>query len=160
MNMEVQRSPVFSPRMVLNHAGQPCYLVEYDEDQWLKYDKAGQEHCFETWAKKAKPMGAQFVVLRLIPDPLFPSGDKTIPYAARSYPVDQETFNPITVTVTLKAQIHPDTYLNALDGERMKLTAAARVQLGMAALGSKGCSYEIWTRGIDGAPFVIERGRL
>jgi hypothetical protein len=105
-------------------------------------------------------MGAQFVVLRLIPDPLFPSGDKTIPYAARSYPVDQETFNPITVTVTLKAQIHPDTYLNALDGERMKLTAAARVQLGMAALGSKGCSYEIWTRGIDGAPFVIERGRL
>lgn len=158
--MEVQRQPVFSPRMTENSAGQPCYLVEYDEDQWLKYDKAGQDHCFETWAAKAKPMGALFVVLRLIPDPLFPTTDKTVPYIVRSYPVERETFNPISVAVTLKAQIDPDTYLNALDGERMKLTAEARLQLGMAALGTKGCSYEIWSRGVDGAPFVIERGRL
>jgi hypothetical protein len=159
MTEEERRQPVFSPRMTENSAGQPCYLVEYDEDLWNKYDKAGQEHCFETWAKKAKPMGAQFVVLRLIPDALFPSGDKTIPYVARSYPVDQETFNPVTVTVKLSAQIHADTWANALDGERMKLTAAARTQLGMAALGTVGCSYEICTR--EGKELkIIERGRL
>lgn len=157
---EVRRQPVFSPRMTENSAGQPCYLVEYDEDQWLKYDKEGQDFCFEQWSRKAKPMGALFVVLRLIPDALFPSGDKTVPYVVRSYPVDQETFNPITVTTTLKAQIHSDTYLQALDGERMKLVASARTQLGMTALATKGCSYEIWSRGVDGAPFVIERGRL
>lgn len=150
---------MFSPRMTENSAGQPCYLVEYDEDLWSKYDKAGQEHCFETWAKKAKPMGAQFVVLRLIPDALFPSGDRTIPYVARSYPVDHETFNPVTVTVKLSAQIHADTWANALDGERMKLTAAARTQLGMAALGGAGCTYEICTR--EGKELkIIERGRL
>lgn len=160
MNMEVKRQPVFSPRMTENSAGQPCYLVEYDEDQWLKYDKEGQEHCFEAWVRKAKPMGAMFVVLRLIPDPLFPSGEKTMPYIVRSYAVERETFNPITVTVTLKAQIHPDTYLNALDGERMKLKAEARLQLGMHSLATKGASYEIWSRGVDGAPFVMERGRL
>lgn len=157
--MEVKRQPVFSPRMTENSAGQPCYLIEYDEDQWLKYDKEGQEHCFETWAAKAKPMGAEFVVLRLIPDPLFPSGDKTIPYVARSYPVNQETFNPITVSVKLSAMIHPDTWANALDGDRMKLTAAARTQLAMQALGTNGCSYEICTRENKEIK-IIERGRL
>jgi hypothetical protein len=145
---------------VENHAGQPCYLVEYDEDLWNRYDKAGQEHCFETWAKKAKPMGAVFVVLRLVPDPVFPSGDKTIPYVARSYPVEQDTFNPINITVQLKAEIHKDTWANALEGDRMKLKTDARQQLGMHAMGCKGCSYEIFTRAGGGAPYIIERGRL
>jgi hypothetical protein len=159
MNMEVQRSPVFSPRMIENHAGQPCYLVEYDEDQWLKYDKAGQEHCFETWAKKAKPMGAQFVVLKLVPDPVFPSSDKIIPYVFRSYPVELETFNPVTVTVKLTAAIDADTWGHASEGDRYKLKLAARQQLAMHAMASPGCSYEICTR--EGKePRTVEKGRL
>jgi hypothetical protein len=148
-----------SPRIVENHAGQPCYLVEYDEDQWLKYDKEGQEFCFEQWAKKAKPMGAVFVVLRLYPDALFPSTDKTLPYVVRSYAVDQGTFNPVTVTCKLTATLHADTWERALDGERMQLKTAARQQLGMHALASQGCAYEIVAR--EGAELrVIERGKL
>lgn len=159
MSEETERQVAVSPRIVENHAGQPCYLVEYDEDLWNRYDKAGQERCFEIWANKAKPLGAYFVVLKLFPDALFPSGDKSIPYVARSYPVDRETFNPVTVTVKLSAQIHADTWANALDGERMKLTAAARTQLGMVALNTAGCSYEICAR--EGKELkIIERGRL
>lgn len=159
MNMEVQRQPVFSPRITENSAGQPCYLVEYDEDQWLKYDKEGQDFCFEQWARKAKPMGAMFVVLRLVPDALFPSTDKTVPYVARSYPVEQETFDPVTISVKLTASIHADTWANALDGERMKMTGAARTKLAMHALASKGASYEIYTR-VGNELKIIERGKL
>jgi hypothetical protein len=159
MNMEVQRQPVLSPRIVENHAGQPCYLVEYDEDLWNRYDKPGQEHCFQTWAGKAKPMGAVFVVLKLIPDPVFPSGDKTVPYVVRSYPVEQEAFNPVTVTCKLTANIHADTWQHASEGERMKMKLAARQQLGMHALAAPGVSYEICTR--EGKEHrTVEKGRL
>lgn len=159
MNMEVQRPAVVSPRIVENHAGQPCYLVEYDEDQWNKYDKEGQEHCLTTWAGKAKPMGAVFVVLRLIPDALFPSGEKVVPYVARSYPVEQDTFNPVTVACKLTATIHADTWEHASEGDRFKLKTAARQQLAMHAMATPGCAYEICTR--EGKePRTVERGRL
>jgi hypothetical protein len=156
---EVTRPPAVSPRIVENHAGQPCYLVEYNEDLWTKYDKAGQEFCFEQWARKAKPMGAVFVVLRLIPDALFPSGDKTLPYVARSYPVEQEAFNPVTVSCKLTAMIHPDSWEHASEGQRIKMRTAARQQLGMHAMASPGCAYEICTR--DGnVQISVEKGRL
>lgn len=156
MNMEAKVA--ISPRIVENHAGQPCYLVEYDEDQWLKYDKEGQDYCFTTWAGKAKPLGAVFVVLRLIPDALFPSGEHTIPYIARSYPIEQDTFDPVTVTTKLTANIHADTYASASEMERCNLKLAARVKLGMHALGH-GASYEIMVR--EGKEIrILERGRL
>lgn len=159
MNMEVQRGAVFSPRIIENHAGQPCYLVEYDEDQWNKYDKAGQEYCFETWAKKAKPMGAVFVVLKLVPDPLFPTGDKSIPYVARSYAVEQDTFNPVSISVKLTAVIDADTWQHASEGDRFKLKTSARTQLAMHAMASPGCSYEICSR--EGKEHrSIEKGKL
>jgi hypothetical protein len=132
--MEVERKPVYSPRITENHAGQPCYLVEYDEDQWNKYDKEGQEHCFAEWAKKAKPMGCVFVVLRLLPDALFPHGRQDAPYVARSYPVGQETFNPVTITCKLTACIDADTWVHASEGDRIKLKTAARNELGMHAM--------------------------
>jgi hypothetical protein len=86
-------------------------------------------------------------------------GDKTGPYVARSFPVDQEAFNPVTVTVKLCAMIDADTWARALDGERMKLTAAARTQLGMHGLGTKGAAYEIVTR-VGNELKIVERGRL
>lgn len=148
-----------SPRIVENHAGQACYLVEYDEDQWLKYDKEGQEFCFETWAKKAKPLGAVFVVLRLVPDPLFPSGEKTTPYIFRSYPVEQETFNPIQVNVNFSARIDPDVYKHATDGERMQLISKARQDIAMHAMATSGCTYDVHTLE-NGAPKILTRGRV
>jgi hypothetical protein len=157
--IEEARRPVDTPRIVENHAGQPCYLVEYNEDQWGRYAKPEQEVCFEAWAKKAKPLGAQFVVLRLFPDPLFPTGEHSLPYVARSYPVDQDTFNPVTVSCKLTAQIHADTWAAADDGKRIQLRTAARQQLAMHAMASSGCTYEICTRENKELK-VVERGRL
>jgi hypothetical protein len=102
------------------------------------------------------------VVLRLFPDPLFPSGDRDKPYVARSYPVDQETFNPVTVSCKLTAHIHADTYAAADEGKRIQLRTAARQQLAMHAIAQAfggGCSYEICAR--EGKELkVVERGRL
>jgi hypothetical protein len=104
-------------------------------------------------------MGAVFVVLKLVPDPLFPTGDKSIPYVARSYPVEQETFNPVSIGVKLTATIDADTWGHASEGDRYKLKLAARQQLAMHAMVSPGCSYEICTR--EGKePRTVERGRL
>jgi hypothetical protein len=150
---------VFSPRVTENHAGQPVYLVEYEEDQWYKYDKEGQDFCFETWARKAKPLGCVFVVLRLYPDALFPRSDKTTPYVAKSVPVDQDNFNPVSVSVRFTASIDPDTWSRANDGAKLQLKAQARRDIAMHALSSNGCAYEIFTR-VDNLPTVVERGRL
>lgn len=157
--MDDERKPVLSPRIVENHAGKPCYLVEYNEDQWERYDAEGKEHCFVTWAEKAKPLGAVFVVLRLIPDPLFPAGEHTAPYVARSYPVEQETYNPVAVSCKLTAMIDKDFWEAASEGKRLETKVAARLELGMHALATKGCGYEICTR--EGKELkVLERGKL
>ncbi len=149
-----------SPYIQQNHAGQDCYVVYYDEDQWFKCDDAGHERCIATWVKKAKPLGALFVVVRLFPDPLFPSRDRTTPYIARSIPIDRETFDPVTVTVKLVADIHPDTYKSASEMERANLRVSARNALAMQAMTHKGCTYEIWTRGFNNSPTCLERGKF
>jgi hypothetical protein len=158
--MEFKMEPSLRlPRVVENYAGQPCYLVDYDEDQWERYDQEGKEFCFERWAQKAKPMGCVFVILRLIPDPLFPRGTKTVPYVARSYPVEQATFNPITVTACITGSIHRDTWARASEGERFKLKIQARQHIAMHALAAAGVHYviDVW----EGDELkVVERGRL
>lgn len=154
-----ERPVVETPRIVENHAGQPCYLVEYDEDQWFKYDKMGQDFCIETWVKKATPLGAKFVVLRLLPDPLFPVGEHELPYVARSIPIECDDFDPFTVTVRLSAAIHPEVWAQGSEMERGRLKTEARLRLGMNALACNGCSYEITVRE-DKEVRVLERGRL
>jgi hypothetical protein len=112
------------------------------------------------WAKKAKPMGCGVCsTAGYSPDAVFPSGEKTAPYVVRSYPVEQETFNPVTVTCKLTATIHPDTWEHASEGNRMKIKLAARQALGMHALAAPGVSYEICTR--EGKEHrTVEKGRL
>lgn len=56
------------------------YVVDYDEDQWKRYTEETQEFCRQTWTKKAQALRCERVALRLIPDPLFPSGEKDKPY--------------------------------------------------------------------------------
>jgi hypothetical protein len=154
-----ERPVVATPRIVENHAGQPCYLVEYDEDQWFKYDKEGQDFCIETWKRKAEPLGAQFVVLRLLPDPLFPTGEHTIPYVVRSVPIVQDGFDPFTVSVRISAAIHPEVWAQASELDRGKLKTQARLRLAMNAMACEGCSYEITVREAKEVR-VVERGKL
>jgi hypothetical protein len=58
------------------------YLIQYDEDQWFRYDEAGWQFCYDTWIKKASAIpGIKLVVLRLIPDAIFPRDpEKPLPY--------------------------------------------------------------------------------
>lgn len=83
-------------------ASENGYFVQYDEDQWNLYDDAGKQYCYEYWKKKAKPMGVAYVALRLVPDPLFPSGPREAPYIAWQYmfPVEAD------VSYTTKTVVH------------------------------------------------------
>jgi hypothetical protein len=138
---------VNSPYIEQNSSGQDCYLIQYDEDQWNRYDKTRQLHCFAEWEKKATALGAEYVVLRLIPDPIFPSGDKTVPYVARSIAIRRDDFNPIRTSMKLTAEIDGDTWDRATEMQRGDLKAKARTQLGMIAMQhGEGCTYEIFTR--------------
>lgn len=66
------------------------YVIEYDEDQWYRYDDAGKQFCYDTWIKKATPLpDIDMVVLRLIPDPVFPRGDKELPYIEWQHCIDR-----------------------------------------------------------------------
>lgn len=65
------------------------YLVEYDEEAWLTTPAETQQYCVDTWIKKAKPLGARFLVLRLVPDALFPLRGNDAPYIHERYPIEQ-----------------------------------------------------------------------
>lgn len=56
------------------------YIVSYDEDQWNRYTDEQKQFCYDAWAKKAHGAGCVQLFVRLIPDPLFPSGEHTKPY--------------------------------------------------------------------------------
>ena len=143
-----------------NHAGQDCYVVQYDEDQWKRYDTERQEFCLAEWVKQATPMGAHYIVLRLLPDALFPSGDKTAPYVARTIPIQREDFDPVQISIKLCANIDADTWDKASEMQRGNLKTAARTKLGMiAAQLDSGVSYEIMTRENNVAKRV-EAGKL
>jgi hypothetical protein len=66
------------------------YLVEYDEEQWFAGSDETRAYCVETWIKKAKPLGARFFVLRLVPDELFPLRGNEAPYIHLREPIEQE----------------------------------------------------------------------
>lgn len=57
-----------------------AYIVQYEEDLWMKMPQETQQHCKDTWIKFAEPLGLEEVVLRLIPDPVFPGFGKEKPY--------------------------------------------------------------------------------
>lgn len=66
------------------------YLVEYNEDQWMKYSEEDKQYCMDTWVKKAKPTGVSRVVVKIHPDILFPRYGRDRPYIDRQYRFPQE----------------------------------------------------------------------
>lgn len=86
-----------------NHAqGSAVYLVKYDENLWLQLPEATREFCFETWSKRARPLGCKIVTLQLIPDAIFPIHGHEAPYivAQRQLALpEKEIFTVRTVTV-------------------------------------------------------------
>lgn len=71
-----------------------AYLIRLDEDAWLKLVKEGwQDTCYQVWRDEAQRWKAdpkhdiRVVCLQLIPDPLFPSTERTAPYVHWQEPV-------------------------------------------------------------------------
>lgn len=58
------------------------YAISYNEDRWYRFTEKQREECCEAWIKKAEPMDVEEVVLKLIPDPIFPQHGKEHPYIA------------------------------------------------------------------------------
>jgi hypothetical protein len=66
------------------------YVVQYAEDQWMKYDDATKQHCYDTWIARATPLpDIDMAVLRLIPDPLFPQHGHEAPYVEWQHCIDR-----------------------------------------------------------------------
>lgn len=143
-----------------NHAGQECYIVDYDEDLWFAYSEDQQEFTIGQWLKKAKPLKAVFFVLRLHPDALFPRGDKVQPYVAKSLPIDSDTFDPFKVSAKLSCEIHKDTYWRASEGDRIVMRTEARARMAMNALVGKNVAYEVWVREENNTIRLLEVGKF
>jgi len=126
-------------------ASQRVYLVTYDEDQWNRYTPEQQEFCKDQWKAKASVIpGVKYVTLRLVPDELFPSGDKTKPYAAWTHKFDTpEVSWIIKATLVLKT----DRKLDVI--ERCGLIEQYRAKMG------GGIPYEFVEKGITTVKGVL-----
>ena len=58
------------------------YLIRKDEDYWLSHSDESKANMQDRWKYEAETIGANRVVLQLIPDPIFPSTSKETPYIA------------------------------------------------------------------------------
>ena len=62
-------------------SGEMVAYVRYGEEQFLAYDDERKAFCYSEWIRKMEPLeGIRFLVLQLIPDPLFPTRGNELPY--------------------------------------------------------------------------------
>lgn len=84
------------------------YLVTMDEDLWLAYPDETKEYCKSEWRKKATALkGVRYVGLRVVPDELFPSGNKEHPYFAWQATIERESAAPFTVHLEATVALSP-----------------------------------------------------
>lgn len=111
------------------------YLIEYNEDQWLKYSDDQKQFCYDTWIKKAEPLSVTFVTLRLMPDPIFPINGRTKPYVEWQHRFDRKAETILTVNHALVA---------IYSTEATMTPAAIRERDAILATFPSGTWYEIW----------------
>jgi hypothetical protein len=87
-----------------------AYIVQYEEDVWKGLSEETQQYCKDTWIEFATPLGLDEVVLRLIPDPVFPGFGKEKPYIEwrHKFPKDLGGDWFSTCTVVLNTNDHRD----------------------------------------------------
>lgn len=126
------------------------YLVEFDEDLWKSYDLELQEYCKAEWRKKATPIAkCRFVLLRLYPDPLFPTHGHEKPYTEWQEPIEHPDAAPFTVDTTIYIRLRNDAV--AVDPA---MRPAITQRLG--EVGQPGAAWRIVTP--NGT--VLESGKL
>jgi len=100
------------------------YLVNYEEDQWMKYDDDGREFCWQSWIKWATPLKCTKVVLRLIPDELFPMHGNEMPYLLERDIEGVAHLDPFKVKIIAYIDINPDVWKT--DADKMDAREAAK----------------------------------
>lgn len=73
------------------------YLITKDEDYWNSLAEETRTFTWGRWRKEAEQLGANRVVLKLVPDPIFPTGDNELPYLAQQERIGQEEEKPVEV---------------------------------------------------------------
>lgn len=119
------------------------YMVNYSEDLWKAFDAEGQQFCKDTWIKKATPIAnIKYVVLRLIPDELFPMHGHETPYVEWQHEIERAPECGFTLeatfTVCVPYQHKQDIPVNMYMDIRKKIRAAAVVKEGHWQIVSKG----------------------
>lgn len=113
------------------------YFVSYSEDLWLGLDDDRREYCKQRWLEVATPIpGVRFIVLRLIPDPLFPSTDKESPYVAWQQEIEKQGDADYTMKAVIAVEMNVE-WTAALQSKMMR---------DMAAHYPSGSKFEIRTR--------------
>ncbi len=80
-------------------SGELVAYVRYDEELFLSLHEERQQFCYRTWIEKMQPVeGVRFLVLQLIPDPLFPTRGNETPYIHWRHDFDRKGGKPWTVT--------------------------------------------------------------
>lgn len=125
------------------------YLVHYDEDLWKAFNAEQQEFCKDTWLRKATAIdGIRFVVLKLVPDELFPMHGHEKPYVEWQVPIDAPPESGFTVETTVTVTVEGDAkYVDPV--MRMEITKSLSGLM-------RGVAFQIVNKRGD----VIERGKL
>lgn len=115
------------------------YVVNYEENTFLGLPESTQEHCFDTWCKKASASGCSRVILRLLPDQFFPMHGNEKPYIHKQIPLEGE--KPAMFRTKTKCYIELTEHWARLpEIEKMGVRQQAR-EHGIAS----GCdSWEVW----------------
>jgi len=134
-------------------AGKSC-LIEVDEDYWLSLPDDRQVYCKEVWTEKARqqPDTAR-VVLRLIPDALFPMHGHDKPYIAWQADIDRPPECGFTVDTVVTITVNTDSkYVDPV----MRADISGR----LAGVRVQAVTYGATFRIVNARGDVIEHGRL
>lgn len=103
-------------------------LLEYNEDQWKRYSEAEQQECYDTWIKKYLPVTDYHgIVLKLKPDPIFPSGEHEYPYVYWRYDLTKDRKPKKDFEISCHVYIDLDQSVTDIDPRlRAKIELAVR----------------------------------
>jgi len=91
------------------HVVGKVYLIEYDEALWFRMDETRRGFCIDYWRKIAEPLtDVEHLVLRLIPDPLFPLNGNEFPYIRWQAPIARKPACGFTARVVARYVLDPN----------------------------------------------------
>ena len=120
-------------------ASDQTYLVSYSEDLWFALPEDRREYCKYVWTLKATSVkGVKYVMLRLLPDELFPSFGNEKPYIMWQDRIERAYEAPFKVELTF------DVYLR---DQKLTTVYKAEILRQLSVRYGHGFRYAIWQNG-------------